>query len=100
MGMHSGRAYNFQQLTLTCNASYGRDCSTIVPPLTTDYRQQQQIISTVDNIKFNLIRIRWHRKQILPSVFILGCIMSLLVYYGYTSGLNGPQNTHNRLGWT
>ena len=98
--MHSRRAYNFQQLALKVMQVMGGTAVQQQSATQHRVRQQQHVISTIDNIKPNLIWIRWHRKQILPSVFILGCIMSLLVYYGYTSGLNGPQNTHNRLGWT
>ena len=98
-----GRAYSLHNLPLKVMLVRAGTCGTTATRCSgTDQRrrQQTQVFSQVDNIISNLIWIRWYRKQILPSVFILGCIMSLLVYYGYTSGLNGPQNTHNRLGWT
>ena len=103
IAMQLGRAYNLHNLPLKVMLVRAGTCSTTATQCSrTDHRglQQTQVFSQVDNIISNLIWIRWYRKQILPSVFILGCIMSLLVYYGYTSGLNGPQNTHNRLGWT
>ena len=49
-------------------------------------RQQPQEYGQVDTIISILIWIRWYRKQILPSVFILGCIhvppSILWVYFG------------------
>ena len=87
--MQLGQAYDLYNLPLKVMLVRAGTCGTTATRCSvTDQRgrQQTQVFSQVDNIMSNLIWIRWYRKQILPSVFILVCIYVppsiLWVYFG------------------
>ena len=75
-----------QQLAIGKASKFALELAVRRPGTEQRLQEQPQEYSQVDNIISILIWIRWYRKQILPSVFISGCIYVLpsilWVYFG------------------